>query len=175
MDLFEAISRRYSYRGAFTGAPVPHGDLVRIVEAGLAAPSGKNAQTTTFVIAADPAVLAKIRVLHPMEAVRDAKAFIACVVARKPVATYNGMQFEIQDMAAAVENMLLAVTSLGYATVWIEGHLFDEGRYEKLNAILGVPADRTIRVLLPIGVPTGEGPRRQKKPFAERAWFNRHG
>ncbi len=54
MDLFEAIEGRYSYRGAFTDAPVPREDLVRIVEAGLKAPSGCNAQTTTFVIAADP-------------------------------------------------------------------------------------------------------------------------
>ncbi|MCK4343353.1 MAG: nitroreductase family protein [Phycisphaerae bacterium] len=50
MDVFEAIAKRHSYRGPFKDQPVPRADLQRIVQAGLQAPSGKNAQTTTFVI-----------------------------------------------------------------------------------------------------------------------------
>ncbi|RMG04478.1 MAG: nitroreductase, partial [Planctomycetota bacterium] len=57
MDVFEAIRRRHSYRGPFTDAPVPREDLRKIVEAGIRAPSGKNEQTTSFVIVDDPALL----------------------------------------------------------------------------------------------------------------------
>lgn len=175
MDVFEAIERRYSYRGAFTDAPVPRSQLEKIVRAGLAAPSGCNAQTTTFVIADDPALLAELRRFHGMQAVQDAKAIIACVIAKRPDPTYGAMHFEIEDCAAAIENMLLAITALGYGSVWIDGHLREESRAEEINRLLGVPPDRTVRVILPVGVPAGEGPRREKKPFAQRAWFNRHG
>ena len=33
MDFFEAVAKRYSYRGEFTDAPVPRGDLEKIVQA----------------------------------------------------------------------------------------------------------------------------------------------
>jgi nitroreductase len=175
MDLFEAIARRYSYRGNFTDAPVPREDLTKIVEAGLAAPSGCNAQTTTFVIADDEEVMARIRQTHSMKAVGQAKAFIACCVETEPPPVYKDLSFQVEDCAAAVENILLAVTALGYATVWIDGALRKEGRAGKLDAALGVPSGRTVRVLLPIGVPADDGPRKEKKPFDQRAWFNRHG
>jgi nitroreductase len=175
VDLFDAIERRHSYRDAFTDSPVPREDLVKIVEAGLKAPSGCNAQTTTFVIVTEPELLAAIRKDHSMRAVQDAKAVIACVVAKSPKPVYRDMTFEVEDCSAAVENMLLATTALGYATVWIDGVLRDDGRAERLGVLLGVPEDRVVRVILPVGVPAEEGARREKKPFAERAWFNRHG
>ena len=53
MDVFEAIAKRHSYRGPFRDRAVPRADLERIVQAGLQAPSGKNAQTTSFVIVDD--------------------------------------------------------------------------------------------------------------------------
>ena len=175
MDLFETITARHSYRGAFTDAPVPRDDLTKIVEAGLKAPSGKNEQTTTFVIVDDPAVMDQIRACHTMKAVQQARAFIVCCVAREPVATYFDMYFDVEDCAAAVENILLAVTALGYATVWIDGALRREGRAEAIGKAIGIPADRVVRILLPIGVPAEKGPRKEKKPFEERAWFNAYG
>ena len=174
MDVFEAIGSRYSYRGAFRGAPVPREDLVKIVEAGMKAPSGCNAQTTTFVIVDDPDLCAKIRETHTMRAVKDARAFIVCCIGRSPKPVYKDHQFEAEDCAAAVENMLLAVTALGYASVWIDGALRYEGRAERIGEALGVPADRVVRILLPIGVPAEPGPRKPKKGFAERAGVNRH-
>ena len=174
MDLFEAVEKRYSYRGAFTDAPVPREDLVKIVNAGLKAPSGCNAQTTSFVVVDDPETVAEIRKVISMQAVQDAKAVVACVTGVNPEPVYHGMHFEVEDCSAAVENMLLAVTALGYATVWIDGALRREGRAERINSLLGIPPGRTVRVILPIGVPAGEGPRKEKRPFEERAWFNKH-
>ena len=175
MELFKAIEKRHSYRGPYTNARVPRQALRRIVAAGLKAPSGCNAQTTTFVIVDDPAKLAAIRALHPMTAVQQAKAVIACIVHRKAPPVYARESFEVEDCSAAIENILLAITALGYASVWIDGHLREKGRAEKLNRLLRVPRDRTVRVMLPVGVPAEKGPRRPKKPFGRRAWFNRHG
>lgn len=175
MDLFDAIAERYSYRGAFRDEPVPRGTLRKIVEAGLAAPSGKNMQTTGFVIVDDAGLLRKIGEMHTMKAWRQAKAFIACVVDRKPPAVYEGHSFQVEDCAAAVENMLLAITALGLGSVWVDGWLRVERRAERIAELLGVPETKVVRVVLPVGVPAAEGPRKEKKPLAERAHFNRYG
>jgi len=174
MDLFKAVSARYSYRGAFKPRRIPRRDLVRIVKAGLAAPSGCNAQTTTFVIVDKPALADKVRKLHEMKAVQDAPAFIAACVHKNPPPAYGKTSFEVEDCSAAVENILLAISALGYGSVWIDGHLREGGRAEKLNRLLGVPADRTVRILLPVGLPVSRGPRRKKMPFGRRAGLNRH-
>ena len=176
MDVFEAIARRHSYRGAFRHQPVPREDLRRIVQAGLQAPSGYNAQTTTFVIVDDPVLLRQLGEMHLAGVpLRQASSLIACIM-DDPAETPPGrFFFGAQDYAAAVENTLLAVTALGYATVWIDGWLRYKGRAEAVGRLLGVPEGKTVRVLLPIGVPEEQWTQKEKKPFEERAWFNRYG
>jgi nitroreductase len=176
MDVFEAITRRHSYRGAFLDRPVPRDDLRRIVQAGIQAPSGRNAQTTTFIIVDDLELVRRIGALHTTNvAVQTAQALIACIVDRQPAPVFEGHSFQVEDCAAAVENMLLAVTALGYATVWIDGWLRLEERAARVGQMLGLPADKVVRVLLPIGVPAESWSQKEKKPLAERAWFNRYG
>jgi nitroreductase len=71
--------------------------------------------------------------------------------------------------------MLLAVTALGYATVWLDGVLRREDRAKRIARLLGVPDDREVRILLPIGVPVEQHAQKEKLPFDKRAWFNRYG
>ncbi|MBU0639119.1 MAG: nitroreductase family protein [Planctomycetes bacterium] len=176
MDVFEAIARRHSYRGPFRDQPIPRADLRRIVQAGLQAPSGKNMQTTRFVIVDDATLVRQIGSLHTRNlAVQQARAMIACIVDAHPEAVYEGHHFQVEDCATAVENMLLAVTGLGYATVWIDGWLRAEQRAQKIGRLLGLPEDKLIRVLLPLGVPEETWPQKEKMPFEERASFNRYG
>lgn len=172
MDVFEAIDKRHSYRGPFKPQPLPREDLRRIVQAGIQAPSGKNLQTTSFVIIDDPDLVAGIRSLHTRnQAMQAAQAYIACIVDRNQPAT----GFHVEDCAAAVENMLLAVTALGYASVWVDGWLRAEGRAEKIGQMIGVPPAKVVRVILPIGVAAEKDSQAERKPFPERAWFNRYG
>ena len=171
MDVIEAIKRRHSYRGAFKQQPVPRSDLKAIVQSGIQAPSGVNAQTTSFIIVDDQALLSQIGEICDRQVVRDATAIVVCVVDHEPV--YKGMSFAVEDCAAAVENMLLAITALGYATVWIDGALRAERKAERIGELLGVPADRQVRVILPIGVPVETGTQKEKQPFEQRAWYNR--
>lgn len=175
VDLFEAMAKRHSYRGHYTDAPVSREDLTRIVEAGLLAPTGKNEQTTQFVIVDDPALLEPIRALHGMPCMLDAPAMIVCLIDRDPPMSYHNTDFQVEDCAAAVEHMLLAITALGYASVWIDGALRVEERAEKLARILSLPAGKIPRVLLPVGVPTESKRQPPKLPFAQRAWFNHYG
>jgi nitroreductase len=172
MDLFETIGNRYSYRGDFTAAPVPRKDLERIVQAGIQAPSACNEQVAAFVVVDDPSLLRQIAEIVGKPVCRSAKAMIAVVADPRPV--YANCSFAAEDCAAAVENMLLAVTALGYASVWLDGVLRVEGRAARIGQLLGVPPEKTIRILLPLGVPAGPGQQREKLPFHQRAWFNRY-
>ena len=62
----DAIHCRHSYRGKYRDTPVPRENLIKIMEAGLAAPSGCNKQTTSLIAVDDPEVLAKLyRVINP--------------------------------------------------------------------------------------------------------------
>jgi len=173
MDLFEAVARRYSYRGDFTDQPVPRDDLRKIVQAGIQAPSGKNEQTTSFVIVDDPELLGKIAEVVRRPVCNTARAMIACVTDPRPV--FGAISFAVEDCAAAVENMLLAVTALGYATVWLDGALRVDDIAARVGRLLGVPPGRSLRILLPLGVPAEPGTQKEKLPFDQRAWFNRYG
>ena len=105
-------------------------------------------------------------------AMQQAKAMIVCIVDKEPPAVYENKSFAIEDCSAAVENMLLAITALGYASVWIDGWLRVERRAEKIGELLNVPDNKIVRIILPIGHPAEEVTAREKLPFEKRAWFN---
>ncbi len=98
---------------------------------------------------------------------------IVCVADPRPV--LGDISFAIEDCAAAVENMLLAITSLGYATVWLDGVLRVNNVAARVGQLLGVPPNRQVRILLPLGAAAEPGTQRERLPFSQRAWFNRYG
>jgi nitroreductase len=175
MEFFTVIKKRQSYRGGYQDISIPRNDLEKIVQAGLDAPSGKNAQTTEFVIVDEPALVKKIGGLHQNnKAVQQASAFVACICDKEPEAIYEGYSFQVEDCAAAVENVLLSITAMGYASVWVDGWLRVDGRAEKIGQLLGLPESKYIRVLLPVGIPSEAYKQPDKKPFTSRVWFNRY-
>ncbi len=174
MNTMQTILGRRSYRGRFKDTPVPREDLKTILEAGLAAPSGCNKQTTSLIAVDDPAVLAKLREVIDPPVAETAPAAI-CVLTRR-INAYRDRCFAVQDYAAAIENMLLAVTALGYQSCWYEGHITDTDRIgDRMARILGVPEEYELVCFLPVGIAEGEPAVPKKKPFANRAWFNRFG
>ncbi len=172
MDLFAAIEARHSYRGPFLKSSVPREDLRRIVEAGIRAPSGYNAQTTSFAIVDDPALIGKAADIMGKPRLAEAPALIA-VIMDADGSPGEDYRFGVEDYAAATENLLLAITALGYASVWIDGALRSEQRAERLAELLGVAAGLSVRAVLPVGVPAERPADHPKKRFEERAWFNR--
>ncbi|MBN1412066.1 MAG: nitroreductase family protein [Spirochaetales bacterium] len=170
MDLFEAIKKRHSYRGNFKNIPIPREDLEKIVEAGIRAPSGCNEQAVEFVIVDDREKLKAIHKIIDYGFLETAQAMIICVLDHRPV--FRDISFCIEDCAASTENILLAVTALGYASVWIDGHIRVDGRAKEIARLLSVPDDKEVRVILPLGIPEEPGTQNAKKPFSERAFFN---
>ena len=171
MNTIEMIQKRHSYRGKYKASPIPREDLVTILEAGLAAPSGCNKQTTSLIAVDDPEILKQLRAVIDPPVAETAPAMI-CVLTQR-VNAYRDRCFATQDYAAAIENMLLAITALGYQSCWYEGHITDTDRIgDKMARILGVPEDYELVCFLPVGIAEEEPVPPRKKPFEERVWFN---
>lgn len=175
MELFDVIAARHSYRGAYLPEPVPRADLQRIMEAGLAAPSGCNKQTTVLTAVETPALIDRIFEIMELPFCKTAPALI-CVTTKRVVAYKDGWGnercYQVQDYAAAIENMLLAITALGYASCWIEGHITDADEQDKrIAALLNLPADERAVCILPVGRPADAVKVVTKQPFSERARF----
>ncbi len=173
MDLFDAIASRYSYRGDFADSPVPRADLEKIVQAGIQAPSACNAQVVSFVIVDDAQLVRQIAEILEKPFCLTAKAMIVCVADPRPV--YSNLSFAAEDYAAAVENMLLAITALG-----LRQRLARRRRAGREPRRPSRPTARRSQRppgphRVPIGVPTEPGVQRDRLPFSDRAWFNRYG
>ncbi|MCI9184840.1 MAG: nitroreductase [Lachnospiraceae bacterium] len=163
------IFNRSSYRGRFKNEPVPREDLAMILKAGIAAPSGCNRQTPSFIAVDEEELVKGVKQIFPNPSCQTAPAFI--LVFTQEIAGIDGHFYNVQDYGAAVENMLLAMKSLGYDSCWYERGI---RRYtDPISALLRVPEGLRMVCLLPVGVAAEEvHPAKGKKPFEERAWFN---
>ena len=170
-EILKVICERRSFRGKYKPEKVPRDQLKKIMEAGLAAPSGCNKQTTSLIAVDDPEVLSKVlSVIDPPIAL-TAPAII-CVLTQR-INAYRDRCFAVQDYSAAIENMLLMISALGYASCWYEGHITDTDRIgDQIAKALQVPEGYELVCLLPVGIPEEEPRSPRKKSFEERAWFN---
>lgn len=174
MNALECIIRRHSYRGEYVNESVPREDLIRIMEAGLAAPSGCNKQTTSLIAVDDEELVMRLKSVIEPPIAESAPAFI-CVLTQR-INAYRDKCYSVQDYSAAIENMLLASVELGYQSCWYEGHITDDDRIcDKLADILGVPDGYDLVCILPIGKGISEAKEPMKRSFHERAWFNGFG
>ena len=171
MNTFDTILKRHSYRGNYLNEDVPKSDLEKIMEAGLAAPSGCNKQTTSLIAIDDKKTLKKVLdVIEPK--VCDTAPALICVLTER-INAYRDKCYAIQDYSAAIENMLLEIVELGYASCWIEGHITDTDRIcDKIASILNVPSNYDLVCILPIGKPVDSIKEPNKKAFNKRACFN---
>ena len=154
MDTLEAIRNRRSIR-RYKNEVIPKADLETIVDAGRLAATGSNQQPWDFIVVTAKPMIANLKVSGAW--IEHASAVIVVVMDPKS-------RWWVEDGAAAIENMLLASTALGYGSCWVEG---DALPYEDvIKPLLGIPADRRVMALIPIGIPA-ETPNPRKKPLKE--------
>jgi nitroreductase len=161
MDALEAIRRRRSVR-RYTGDPIPREDLEKIVDAGRLAASGNNRQPWDFIVVTDRAMIDRLKVAAGW--MDKAGAIIAVVLD-------PSSRWWLEDGSAAVENMLIASTALGYGSCWLEGYTLP--REEEFKGLLGVPEGKRLLTLVPLGVPA-EWPTVEKKPLEEVIHWERY-
>ena len=154
MDALEAIRKRRSVR-KYTGDPIPRKDLEAIVDAGRLAASGSNQQPWEFIVVTKREMIDKLKVASQW--MEKAGAIIAVVL--NPAS-----RWWLEDGSAAIENILIASTALGYGSCWLEGYTLPLEK--EFKALLGIPKEKRLLTLIPIGVPA-EWPTREKKSLAE--------
>ena len=152
MDALEAIRKRRSVR-EYTGDPIPREDLEAIVDAGRLAATGGNKQPWDFIVVTEPQMIQELKIAAQW--MDKAGAIIAVVLD-------PSSRWWIEDGAAAVENMLIAATALGYGSCWLEGYTLPLEK--QFKALLNIPDAKRLLTLVPIGVPA-RWPTKEKKPL----------
>jgi len=157
MDFWQVIEGRRSIRSYERGRDVSLSLVERILRAAIRAPSAGNRQPWHFV------VVRKGEVKRALAYRAAGQGFIAqapvvivvCADAERSAARYGerGRRlYCLQDTAAAITHLLLAVTALGLGACWIGA--FDEGEAAR---ILDLPLSLRPIAMIPIGFP-GEMP-----------------
>lgn len=164
MELFEAIEKRASVR-KLRPAAVSDEHLCRILDAGRRAPSGRNRQPIEFIVVRDRATIQQLA--RAQACLGDVDLVV--LVAADP----GKSEFWLEDVAAATENMLLAICALGYASVWIEGTLLRAE--EEHKRVLGLPERMRLMVALPIGEAVDPPQQAQKRPLQDMVHWERFG
>jgi nitroreductase len=186
--LKDFVTRQRAIRLIDTSRDVDDALIEQILEAGTHAPSGGNRQIYRFIVVRDPEVkrrLAEIydtigaqRYGNPESRTTWAKmpALIAACSLPAPGPAGAGSNAARAATAAsvlpAVQNMLLAVTALGLASVLTTLWKEEEA---KVNEILGLPEGAEVHAILPIGWPDRKYGRNHRKPVAEVTYRDRWG
>ena len=152
MDALKAILGRRSIR-KFTGETVPDGDVKKLLEAAMAAPSACNQQPWHFVVIRSRDTFNGIMRIQPYTKMLE-KASLAVVVCADPeLQTCPG--FWVQDCSAATENLLLAVHAMGYGATWCGVYPSDDVVW-KMRELLGLPKQVYPLCVVAVGVPDEE-------------------
>ena len=144
-DVLKAIHTRRSVR-EFTGDSVERGDIEKILNAGRFAPSGKNTQPWRFVVVESAGKKEELAKLAP-QAGMIATAPVTLAVLCDRDAGYDELK-DVQGIGAAIENILLAVHSLGLGACWM-----GRTRDKKIEQIVGAREHEELMALIPIGHP----------------------
>ena len=162
-EALEVIYTRRSVR-SFTGEAIPRESLIKILKAGMAAPSARNIQPWAFVAVTERGLLDSLCERLPYAKMLD-KAGAAIIVCGLPgkdavsVGQYKdtiGGKYWVMDCSAAAENILLACHSMGLGAVWTAAYP-NEDRMTAVRDIIGVPEDVMPLAGIPIGVPKDKG------------------
>jgi nitroreductase len=154
MDTFEVLQKRRSVRD-YTGESITREHLETIVDAGRMAASGSNLQPWVFIVVTDKAVITKLCIAAAW--MEKAAAIIAVVMD-------PSSRWWLEDGSAAVQNMQIAATALGYGSCWLEGRT--RAHEEELKTILEIPDEKRLMTLVPVGVPVA-WPEKEKKTLKD--------
>jgi nitroreductase len=159
MDTLEAVASRASIR-AFLADPIPEEDIKAILTAGMQAPSAVNKRPYAFILIKEKTIWSKAaeEVDHTTPIMRQAPLCIAIIGDKAAMLTDF---FMIEDAAAAIENMFLAATALGYGSLW-NGIRIGGTNQLYFDKALGLPEDKEVLAILAFGKKAMENPRKNR-------------
>lgn len=174
MDTLEAINNRRSIR-RYLSRPVEFEKITTILDAARKAPSAGNLQDWAFILVTDIDIIKQVAD-YSVEQYWIATAPVVIIVCAIPEKheTYYGLRgkrlYNIQDCAAAIENVLISATDLGLGTCWIGA--FEE---DKLRSLFTIPPDVRPQAIITLGYSDETPSDRALVPIENVVFFNRYG
>jgi nitroreductase len=180
MDLMEAIKGRRSIR-KYKPDPVPEEVLKTILEAVRWSPSWANTQCWEIVLVKDPQVKSDLATVLPkgnpaLSSMTEAPLLIV-LCGKKGVAGFKkGEAVTVKgdwlmfDTGIAMQDLCLTAHSMGLGTVVVG--MFD---HKKAEEILGVPPDREVVAITPLGYPAAESITPKRKEVSEFVFRDMYG
>ena len=193
MPIGEAMFSQRSIR-RFRPEPIPIADIRLILEAAVKAPSGGNRQTARFLVLTDREVIRQFGALYreawwakrrdeghkwttreevPPELPNyQSAALLADDIKDAPcVVLALGLgKGQASSVIPAVQNLMLAARALGIGSVPTTLHA---QVMERVNALLGIPAEAEFHLCIPLGYPRGRFGPTQRRRTAETTFLNR--
>ena len=164
MEVHQAIQTLLAVR-SYQEKPIPDAVVAQIVQAARLTGSSRNRQEWDFVVVRERAILQQLGALASTGPyIAQAPLAIAVVVPEAPVGYIDG--------ARAAQDMMLAAWGAGIGSNWV-GNM----NKPEVKALLQVPDDKMVLVVIPFGYPTeevGKG-KKQRKPLAEVAHAEHYG
>lgn len=140
LEVYEAIKNRKSIR-SYETRQIPDDVLMRILEAGRAAPSASNAQPWHFII---------VRSMENRASL--SKRVFTRFLSESPVILVGcgekEKRFHVVDVSIAMQQMVLAATAEGLGTCWIGD--FDD---KNVHELFKIPEKYNVVCLLAMGYP----------------------
>jgi nitroreductase len=178
MEVIQAINARRTIR-RYKDKPVSPEILAAVLDAARQAPSWANSQTWRFIIIKDKELRLKLAALFPHNrgagALAQAPAVIVSCAELNRAGWLRGEKksdksWHLFDLGSALENLVLAATSLGLSTVHI-------GNFEqaKVAELLEVPAGYEVELMTALGYPDEEPAPKARKELKELSFRNKFG
>jgi nitroreductase len=135
----------------FRKDPIPDLEVEAIMEACVSAPSAGNSQDWEFVMVRTPEGRKRLAqaAMGQRQIEQAPLSIVACANSKKNRYGMRGASlFSIQDVAAAVENILLAAWAKGIGSCWIGA--FNEA---EVSAALSLPGHVRPQAIITLGYP----------------------
>ncbi len=152
--VLKIIHQRKSVR-KYLPKPVSKVQLEKLVRAGMAAPTARNRQPWAFMVITERETLDKLgsKLPHAKMIFQTPAAIVAAGDMNLAIEG-AGREFWIQDVSAAIQNILLAAEAMGLGAVWT-GVYPMENQLKIVNETLSLPEHIIPLAVIPVGVPAG--------------------
>ncbi len=179
MTFMDLANNRQSDR-AFTAQEVNRKDLLKCVQAAQLAPSACNSQPWKFIVIDDAEVLKQAGAAianNPLGINKFAETAPALVaVVEEPATLMPGIRDKVNanrwaqfDLGSATTHFCLQAAEMGLSTCIMGA--FDQ---EKMHALLGIPEESRVFVMLAVGYPSGATRTKNRKELNAIHSFNRY-
>ena len=156
MNVIECMYKRRSIR-KFQEKAIDEELLLTLIKAATAAPTACNSQPWEFIIITDENIINQINEKTYFGKYNAPSMIVVCGNMKLAMAG-PVKDFWVQDCSAAIENILLAATSMELGSIWV-GLYPVESSYRPLYKILNLPQE-----VIPLGIVYVGYPAEEKEP-----------